>query len=88
MREEFLATGEEKMVAANASFKNMAGQMGEFEQSRLENSNDEGFDSYGRAIEKRLAAHHFDCPQAFQLLPDSRQQDKYTTWVEYLNSVY
>lgn len=39
-----------------------------------------------QAVEKRLAFHNF--VQSFQLAEDPRQQDKRTTWVEYLNFVY
>lgn len=52
----------------------------------LETSGEEGFTAYTQAVVQRLASHNFTRP--FQLLQDPRQQDPWTTWVEYLNYVY
>ncbi|KAL8944999.1 MAG: hypothetical protein Q9211_000389 [Gyalolechia sp. 1 TL-2023] len=52
----------------------------------LEISGKEGFTAYTHAVEKRLASHKFTQP--FQLAENPRQQDAWTTWVEYLNYVY
>ncbi|KAL9013452.1 MAG: hypothetical protein Q9173_001851, partial [Seirophora scorigena] len=58
----------------------------ESEQRFFEASGHEGFKAYAQAVAKRLASHNFTQP--FQLAEDPRQQDGWTTWVEYLNFVY
>lgn len=52
----------------------------------FEASGYEGFKAYVHAVTKRLASHYFTQP--FHLAEDPRQQDGWTTWVEYLNFVY
>lgn len=52
----------------------------------FETSGDEGFKAYIHAATKRLASYNFTQP--FRLAEDPRQQDGWTTWVEYLNFVY
>ncbi|KAL8652033.1 MAG: hypothetical protein Q9210_002919 [Variospora velana] len=52
----------------------------------FEASGSEGFKAYAQAVAKRLASHNFTQP--FQLAEDPRQQDGWTTWVEYLNFGY
>ena len=88
MKEEYLATGEEEMVADKASFEGMARRKWKFEQEGLEVSNGQGFKAYARAVETRLASHDFNFGQSFRLLEDPRQQDERTTLGEYLNFVY
>lgn len=44
------------------------------------------FSAYQEAVKKRLASHNFT--QEFRLEADPRQQDAWTTWVEYLNFEY
>ncbi|KAJ4307301.1 hypothetical protein N0V88_000684 [Collariella sp. IMI 366227] len=48
----------------------------------LEVGDGDGFPAYAEAVTKRLAEHGFT--QTFQLDPDPAQQDKLTTWIEYL----
>ncbi|KAI0868387.1 hypothetical protein GGS24DRAFT_482530 [Hypoxylon argillaceum] len=55
-------------------------------QRYLETSGSDGFVAYTRAVEKRLTSHGFT--QAFRLAEDPRQQDAWTTWVEYLSYTY
>lgn len=43
----------------------------------------DGFPDYVEAVKRRLAQHNFTRP--FQLHEDPTQQDKLTTWIEYLN---
>ncbi|KAK1768843.1 hypothetical protein QBC33DRAFT_557604 [Phialemonium atrogriseum] len=43
----------------------------------------DGFPDYVEAVRRRLAQHNFTRP--FQLHEDPTQQDKLTTWIEYLN---
>jgi hypothetical protein len=89
MREEYLATGEQETVEDKASFEGMAERKWEFEHLGLEVSNGQGFRAYARAVENRLASHHFNfSQQPFRLLEDPRQQNEWTTRVEYLNFVY
>lgn len=88
MKEEYLATGEEEMVADKASFEGMARRKWEVEQQRLKVLNGEGFEAYARAVEKRLASHCFNFGQPFRLPEDPGKQDERTTWGEYLNFVY
>ncbi|KAM4062850.1 hypothetical protein HRG_007667 [Hirsutella rhossiliensis] len=45
-----------------------------------------GFPDYVEAVRRRLARHEFTRP--FQLREDPKQQDKLTTWIEYLNFEY
>lgn len=45
-----------------------------------------GFSDYAEAVRRRLARHDFTRP--FQLHEDPKQQDKLTTWIEYLNYEY
>lgn len=47
---------------------------------------DYGFPEYVKAVKQRLAQHNFTRP--VQLQEDPRQQDKLTTWIEYLNYEY
>ncbi|XP_044719102.1 uncharacterized protein HRG_07667 [Hirsutella rhossiliensis] len=47
---------------------------------------DGGFPDYVEAVRRRLARHEFTRP--FQLREDPKQQDKLTTWIEYLNFEY
>ncbi|KKP02301.1 hypothetical protein THAR02_05594 [Trichoderma harzianum] len=44
------------------------------------------FQAYQEAVKKRLASHNF--AREFLLEADPRQQDTWTTWVEYLNFEY
>ncbi|KAF3054688.1 hypothetical protein CFAM422_013337 [Trichoderma lentiforme] len=44
------------------------------------------FSAYQEAVKKRLASHNFT--REFRLKADPRQQDTWTTWVEYLNFEY
>ncbi|KAJ4862459.1 hypothetical protein T069G_03413 [Trichoderma breve] len=44
------------------------------------------FQAYQEAVKKRLASHNFT--REFRLEADPRQQDTWTTWVEYLNFEY
>ncbi|PTB49199.1 hypothetical protein M431DRAFT_98005, partial [Trichoderma harzianum CBS 226.95] len=44
------------------------------------------FSAYQEAVKKRLACHNFT--REFRLEADPRQQDAWTTWVEYLNFEY
>ncbi|KAL6816615.1 hypothetical protein J3E69DRAFT_375244 [Trichoderma sp. SZMC 28015] len=44
------------------------------------------FQAYQEAVKKRLASHNFT--REFLLEADPRQQDTWTTWVEYLNFEY
>ncbi|KJZ69148.1 hypothetical protein HIM_11466 [Hirsutella minnesotensis 3608] len=46
----------------------------------------EGFSDYAKAVKRRLARHNFT--HSFQLMQDPKQQDKLTTWIEYLNFEY
>ncbi|KJZ70489.1 hypothetical protein HIM_10118 [Hirsutella minnesotensis 3608] len=46
----------------------------------------EGFPDYAEAVKHRLARHNFTRP--FQLIQDPKQQDKLTTWIEYLGFEY
>ncbi|KAK7421732.1 hypothetical protein QQZ08_009820 [Neonectria magnoliae] len=43
----------------------------------------DGFPQYAEAVKRRLARHGFTRP--FHLHEDLKQQDKLTTWIEYLN---
>lgn len=45
-----------------------------------------GFRDYAEAVKRRLARHGFT--QLFELDEDPKQQDKLTTWIEYLNYEY
>lgn len=45
-----------------------------------------GFPDYAAAVKRRLARHGFDRP--FELKQDPTQQDRLTTWIEYLNFEY
>jgi hypothetical protein len=56
------------------------------EETYLELSGKDGFAAYMQAVKNRLASHHFTQP--FQLAEDPRQQDPWTTWVEYLSYNY
>ncbi|KAK2611953.1 hypothetical protein QQS21_002059 [Conoideocrella luteorostrata] len=58
----------------------------EQKERHLELSGREGLAAYGQAVKRRLASHQFTQP--FQLAEDPRQQDPWTTWVEYLGYVY
>ncbi|CAJ2508712.1 Uu.00g137380.m01.CDS01 [Anthostomella pinea] len=58
----------------------------EYEDMFLEASGKEGFTAYTQAVRQRLASHSFTKP--VQLAKDPRQQDVWTTWVEYLNYIY
>ncbi|KAL8855291.1 MAG: hypothetical protein Q9178_008063 [Gyalolechia marmorata] len=86
MKEEYLAYGEEDMVADDAALENMARRMWEFEQPRVAHADSKDLEAYERAVRRRLAARGFTT--SFQLLQDPRGQDEWTTWVEYLNFVY
>ena len=91
MRDDYLRTGEQKMVANKASFEAMAKRIWEWEYEKMgmEASNGKSFSAYARAVEKRLDTHHFDLAQPpFQLRKNPRQQDKWTTGLEYLNFTY
>jgi hypothetical protein len=46
----------------------------------------DGFLDYTEAVKRRLAVHGFTRP--FRLHEDPKQQDKLTTWIEYLNYEY
>lgn len=46
----------------------------------------DGFPQYAEAVKRRLAQHNFTRP--FHLHEDPKQQDKLTTWIEYLNFEY
>ncbi|ATY66999.1 hypothetical protein A9K55_000802 [Cordyceps militaris] len=46
----------------------------------------QGFHDYKAAVKRRLARHGFTQP--FELDEDSKNQDKLTTWIEYLNCEY
>ncbi|OXV12135.1 hypothetical protein Egran_00105 [Elaphomyces granulatus] len=84
-RRRYLHKGELEMVS-DPSFEAMARQIWKYEPRFLELSGKEGFTAYTHAVEKRLASHNFTQP--FRLAKDPRQQDAWTTWVEYLNYVY
>ena len=84
-RNKYLHKGELKVVS-DPSFKVMIKQTWKYEKRFLEVSSQNGFTAYTHAVEKRLASHKF--MQTFQLAEDPRQQDAWTTWVEYLNYVY
>ncbi|UKZ74049.1 hypothetical protein TrVFT333_001703 [Trichoderma virens FT-333] len=51
-----------------------------------ENPCNAGFPAYEEEVKRRLALHNFT--QEFQLKADPRQQDAWTTWVEYLGFEY
>lgn len=46
----------------------------------------DGFPQYAKAVKRRLAQHNFTRP--LHLHEDPKQQDKLTTWIEYLNFEY
>lgn len=46
----------------------------------------DGFSQYVEAVKRRLARHDF--ARSFRLHEDPKQQDKLTTWIEYLNFEY
>ncbi|KID85143.1 ankyrin 2,3/unc44, partial [Metarhizium majus ARSEF 297] len=50
---------------------------------RCRESGCDGFSQYAEAVKRRLARHNFTRP--FYLHEDPKQQDKLTTWIEYLN---
>lgn len=84
-RRRYLHKGEVEMVS-DGSFETTARQAWKYEQRYLEGSGKIGFAAYAQAVGQRLASHNFSRP--FQLAEDPRQQDMWTTWVEYLNYVY
>lgn len=84
-RKMYLYRGEVDMVS-DPSFEATTKRIWEHKPRSLELSRGEGFAAYARAVEKRLASHHFTQP--FQLSEDPSRQDSWTTWVEYLNFVY
>ncbi|KAL8856975.1 MAG: hypothetical protein Q9178_006470 [Gyalolechia marmorata] len=84
-RKQELHGGETKEVS-NPWYENTLRNVWEDVPRYFEASGYEGFKAYVRAVAKRLASHNFTQP--FQLAEDPRQQDGWTTWVEYLNFVY
>lgn len=65
MREEYLAMGESDVLENKVSFEAMAQRRWEFEQLGLEVSNGKSLRAYTRAVENRLASHHFSSPSSF-----------------------
>jgi hypothetical protein len=88
MKTDYLDKGELEAVADEDSFESMARRMWQYEQPKLtvSSTNTERFTSYVRAMKKRLGSHSFTHP--FHLSKDPREQDEWTTWVEYLNYIY
>ncbi|KAF2962795.1 hypothetical protein GQX73_g10778 [Xylaria multiplex] len=84
-RRRYLHKGEVEVVS-NPSFEATARQIWKYEQRFLESSGTAGFAAYTSAVKKRLASRGFT--QAFHLAEDPRQQDAWSTWVEYLDYVY
>lgn len=73
-------------VAYDPSFEDTMRRGWDYDGISLEESGNAGFAAYAEAVTKRLATHHFT--RQYRLLEDPRQQDEWTTWVEYLSYVY
>jgi hypothetical protein len=88
MKTDYLDKGESEAVADEDSFESMARRMWQYEQPKqtASSTNTESFTSYVRAMKKRLRSHGFT--GRFNLSKDPREQDEWTTWVEYLNYIY
>lgn len=87
-RQDWFDDGHTEAVADKAAFKSHAQLVWEYEQPRYAESHvdSEDFAAFALAAKNRLASHGFT--RSFRLSPDPREQDMWTTWVEYLNFIY
>ncbi|KAK7397630.1 hypothetical protein QQX98_012997 [Neonectria punicea] len=89
MRQDAYVEWLAKKEADASSFKEVWAfvEIGRIEQqNRCAERGCDGFLQYAEAVKRRLAQHNFTRP--FHLHEDPKQQDKLTTWIEYLNFEY
>ena len=88
MKQDYLDRGQTEALANEASFESMVRRTWRYELLRLtaSASSTESFESYCSMAEKRLQSHGFT--RRFRFSEDPDKQDKWTTWVEYLNYIY